>query len=130
MVYMPGEGKSVSVGSVSITCKAGSLDTNGAWTLIEYTAPPHFSGPRPNRHKQMLAGFYILSGTLTIQLEERLVKAPAGSFVLVPPGIVHTFSNEEVVAATFLLFISPAGSKQELTTWITSPPGSGVGTAA
>lgn len=122
LVYMPGEGKSVSTRGVSITFKAVSADTNGAWTLVECTAPPHFSGSHSHRHEQMLAGFYVLSGTLTIQLEERLVKAPAGSFLLVPPGVAHKFSNEEVVPATFLIFISPTGSEQELATWITSLP--------
>jgi len=125
LVYMPGQGKSVSIGGVSMTYKAVSADTNGAWTLIEYTAPPHFGGPSSHRQEQMFVGFYILSGTLTIHLEERLVTAPAGSFLLVPPGVVHKFSNEEVVPATFLIFISPAGSEQDLATWITSPPGSG-----
>ncbi|MBE7556015.1 MAG: cupin domain-containing protein [Anaerolineales bacterium] len=125
LVYMPGEGKSVPTRDVSMTYKAVRADTNGAWMLVEYTAPPHFAGPPSHRHEQMLAGFYILSGTLTIQLEERLVKAPAGSFLLVPPGVVHKFSNEEVVPATFLIFISPAGTEQELATWITPPPESG-----
>ncbi len=123
IMYMPGAGQSVSARGVSITYKAVGADTNGAWTLVEYTAPPRFPGPHPRRHEQILAAFYILSGTLTIQLEERLVKAPAGSFVLVPAGIVHKFSNEEVVPATFLIFVSPAGLEQELVNWLTSPPG-------
>lgn len=109
LVFMPGEGKSVSVRGVSMTCKAAGADTNGAWALIEYTAPPRFSEPHLHRCEQAQAGFYILSGTLVIQMGERLVKAPAGSFVLVPAGVNHKFSNEEVVPATFLIIVSPAG---------------------
>jgi mannose-6-phosphate isomerase-like protein (cupin superfamily) len=112
LVFMPGEGKSISVRGVSMTYKAAGADTNGAWTLIEYTAPPRFSAPHLHRHEQAQTGFYILSGTLAIQMEKRLFKAPAGSFVLVPPGVAHKFSNKEVVPVTFLIIVSPAGLEQ------------------
>ena len=56
-----------------------------------------------------MEAFYVLSGTLTLQLEERVVKSPAGSFALIPPGTVHTFSNQEDVPVTFLTLLSPGG---------------------
>jgi len=119
LVYMPGGGKSVSVRGVSMTCKAVSADTNGAWMLLECTVPPRFSRPHLQWHEQAQTGFYILSGTLAIQMEERLVKAPAGSFVLVPPGVAHKFSNKEVVPATFLIIVSPAGLEQHFEKLVT-----------
>lgn len=106
---MPGEGKSVSVAGEVISFKATSEDTAGAWALLEFNVPPHFAGPPLHWHKKEVEGFYILSGTITLQLEGRVVKAPAGSFALVPPGAVHTFSNQEDVPATFLSVLSPGG---------------------
>lgn len=126
-VYLPGEGRSVTVAGETITFKAVSEDTNGAWSLIEFNVPAHFAGPPLHWHKKEHEGFYILSGTITLQVEERIVKAPAGSFALVPPGVVHTFSNKEDVPATFLTLVSPGGlegffgelaaSMQKETTW-------------
>ena len=105
----PGEGKTISVTGVSVSFKAVSENTDGAWTLIEYTAPPRFSGPPPHWHKVMVEGFYVLEGTLTICLDERTVKGGPGSFFLVQTGVVHTFSNAEEAPCKFLVFISPAG---------------------
>ncbi|MBI1877931.1 MAG: cupin domain-containing protein [Chloroflexi bacterium] len=126
-VYLPGEGKAVSVAGEVITFKAVSEDTNGAFALLEFNVPPHFAGPPLHWHKKEYEGFYILSGTITLQLEERIVKAPAGSFALMSPGVVHTFSNKEDVPATFLALVSPGGleglfeelaaSMQQETTW-------------
>jgi mannose-6-phosphate isomerase-like protein (cupin superfamily) len=108
-VYLPGEGKAVSIAGETVTCKAVSEDTNGEWALLEFNVPPHFAGPPLHWHKKETEGFYILSGTATLQIEERIVKAPAGSFALIPPGVVHTFSNQEDVPTTFLAFLSPGG---------------------
>ena len=96
-VYLPGEGETLTVAGESITFKASSEDTQGAWALIEFHVPPHFAGPPLHWHKIEHEAFYVLSGTVTLQIEERVVKAPAGSFALVPPGVVHTFSNKEDV---------------------------------
>ncbi len=106
---MPGEDKSVLVAGEVISFKATSEDIAGAWALLEFNVPPHFAGPPLHWHKKEVEGFYILSGTITLQLEGRVVKAPAGSFALVPPGAVHTFSNQEDVPATFLSVLSPGG---------------------
>ena len=109
IIYLPGEGKTLAVAGETIGIKAVSEDTNGAWTLLEFDVPSYFAGPPLHWHKLETEGFYILSGTITLQIEERIVKAPAGSFALVPPGIVHTFSNEEDVPASFLSILSPGG---------------------
>lgn len=108
-VYLPGEGKTITVAGEAITFKAVSEETNGAWTLMEFSVPPHFAGPPPHWHKKELEAFYVLSGVLTLQLEERTTQSPAGSFALVPPGVVHTFANQEDEPVTFLSLLSPGG---------------------
>jgi quercetin dioxygenase-like cupin family protein len=109
IVHMPDEGTRITMRGAAITLKAVSDDTGGAWSLMEYTAPPHFAGPPPHWHNETLEGFYILSGTVTFQVDAQTIIAPAGSFVLVPPGVIHTFANQEDVPATFLTVVSPGG---------------------
>jgi oxalate decarboxylase/phosphoglucose isomerase-like protein (cupin superfamily) len=53
--------------------------------------------------------FYVLDGTLTVLLGDRNVAAGAGTFVCVPPGLVHTFANASDQPVRFLNFNIPAG---------------------
>ncbi len=108
-VYLPGEGKTISVAGESITFKVTGKDTNGAWTLMEFVVPPHFSGPPPHWHQKETEGFYVLSGTLTVQIEAQTVSAPAGAFALIPPGVLHTFANHADEPVIFLSILSPSG---------------------
>jgi uncharacterized cupin superfamily protein len=53
--------------------------------------------------------FYVLDGTLTIRLGNEMLELEPGSFVCVPPGVVHTFSNTSDAPARILNFNTPAG---------------------
>lgn len=110
-VQMPGEGRTIQVGEITIVFKADSTDTQGVWSLAEYTVPPGNSGPPPHCHEAELQAFYVLSGTVTFYLGKRTIRLPAGSFVLVPPSVAHTLRNEDVVPATVLLLASPGGAE-------------------
>jgi hypothetical protein len=50
-----------------------------------------------------------LEGTLTLRLGDRTIDAGPGSFVCVPPGVVHTFRNDGDRPVRFLNFNTPAG---------------------
>ncbi len=53
--------------------------------------------------------FYVLEGVLTMRLGEETHEVQAGSFVCVPPGTVHTFSNPNASPVRFLNMNTPAG---------------------
>jgi mannose-6-phosphate isomerase-like protein (cupin superfamily) len=53
--------------------------------------------------------FFVLEGTLTMQLGEETLDFFAGSFVLVPPGTAHTFSNRTDQPVRLLKMDAPAG---------------------
>jgi len=54
---------------------------------------------------------YVLQGELTFRFGDRTETAPAGSFVFVPPGVVHEFGNAGNAPARFLEFFVPGGSE-------------------
>jgi mannose-6-phosphate isomerase-like protein (cupin superfamily) len=112
VVHAPGEGDAISIAGATIDVKVGAPGTNGQFGFIEYTAPSGF--PRPPAHVlfEMIEAFYVLEGELTMQLEDETVAAPAGSFVLVPPGVRHRFSNPGGTPARFLTFFTPGGFEQ------------------
>lgn len=114
IVYQPGEGQRITIADLRIAVKAAGAETGGAWALLEYTVPPHFAGAPPHWHRSYGESFYVLSGTVTLQIAERIFQATPGSFVLVAPGQVHRFWNQEAVPATFLSVVAPSGLERFL----------------
>ena len=109
VVHRPGEGERHPVGSSEIVIKAAGEDTAGAFFLSESTIAPGFAGPPPHRHEQLVDMFYVLEGVLTVRLGEETHQLEGGSFVCVPAGVVHTFSNPSDIPVRFLNFNTPAG---------------------
>jgi quercetin dioxygenase-like cupin family protein len=67
-------------------------------------------GPDLHLHRRHTDAFYVLTGALRFALGpegERVVRAPAGTFVSAPPGVAHSFSNEEADDVTWLNVHTP-----------------------
>jgi mannose-6-phosphate isomerase-like protein (cupin superfamily) len=105
----PGEGESIAAGLSTLTLKATTETTGGTLSLSETTIEAGFPGPPPHLHRQLHDMFYVLEGTLTFHLGEETREAPPGTFVCVPPGVVHTFSNPGDRPVRYLNFNTPAG---------------------
>jgi mannose-6-phosphate isomerase-like protein (cupin superfamily) len=109
-VHRPGEGETLGdPATVSVTIKADGEETGGSFYLGESTIQPGFPGPPPHRHERLHDMFYVLDGTLTMLLGDESLELEAGSFVCVPPGVVHTFSNPGDAPVRVLNFNTPAG---------------------
>ena len=109
VVHLPGEGEKIGGPSSSVTIKASGKDTAGSFYLGEGVIAPGFVGPPPHVHEQLHDMFYVLEGTLTVRLGENIMDLAPGSFVCIPPGVVHTFSNRSERPVRFLNFNTPAG---------------------
>ena len=97
------------MGPSEVVIKATGDDTGGSFFLGETVIQPGFKGPPPHRHRELHDMFYVLEGTLTMRLDDRTLSAEAGTFVCVPPGVVHTFSNTSQAPVRFLNFNTPSG---------------------
>lgn len=84
-------------------------DTIGAYSIYDNTIPPGSPGPLPHIHRNHDETFYVLEGELTVRVGTRTITAPAGSFVVIPRGVVHQPSNPGPVPTRVLLIFSPAG---------------------
>ena len=111
-VMVAEEAQPMPMQGATVTSIATSIHTGGAWSLVKYTASPHFSGPPLHWHQHTMEAFYILDGTLAFTLGERTITASVGAFILVPPGVVHTFFNPTAASATYLVWFSPGGHEQ------------------
>ncbi len=104
----PGEGETITERperTIRILLAHELLDAT--WTRYEAGE----RGPDPHVHRRHTDAFYVLEGELVFGLgpEVEPVRAPAGTFVAVPPDVIHTFRNESPDRACFLNLHSPSG---------------------
>lgn len=85
-----------------------------AIAIIDNTVPAGFPGPVKHRHATMTDLFYVLEGTLTLDIDGEQHHLGAGGFASVPPGVVHTFSNPGEHPVRFLNIYQPSGNEQYL----------------
>lgn len=58
--------------------------------------------------------FYIVEGELVFEVEGEEIVAGPGTFVLVPPGVEHTFANRTDAEVKVLNIHAPAGFDKRL----------------
>jgi quercetin dioxygenase-like cupin family protein len=86
--------------------KVGAAQTHGAYSVFESMLPPGLPGPAPHVHTAEGA-WYVIQGTLKFVVDADEFIAEAGSFVLVPRGVRHSFSNVGNEPAKHLTIFSP-----------------------
>jgi mannose-6-phosphate isomerase-like protein (cupin superfamily) len=110
LILGPGEGERHAAGANSeILIKATSDDTAASLFLSETTIEPGFPGPPLHRHDRLHDMFYVLEGVLTVRVGDETREIGPGTFVCVPPGVTHTFSNPSAHPVRFLNFNTPGG---------------------
>ena len=109
IVRLPGEGETISLFGDSYTIKAAGGETGNALSVIEAELAPHSSGTPLHVNTREDENYYVLEGTLTFRLGDSTVEAPAGSFVHIPKGIVHTHWNGTDETVRLLGVPAPAG---------------------
>ena len=108
IVLRPGEGRAVDLFGTKLTVKAAEAETGRAYSLIETAVDPGGFGPLPHRHLDREESFFVLEGDIDFRVDDDTVRASAGGFLLVPRGVVHTFSNAGTAAGRLLLIHSPS----------------------
>ena len=110
VVLAPDGGKALWMVGGLYVIKASGEDTGGSYSIIERTvAPRPHGGAPPHIHHAEEESFYVLEGSLTIHVGDRIIDATPGSFVLVPRGTVHAHYNHASTPAKTLEIFSPAG---------------------
>ena len=102
-IVRPGEGSRVRNVEFLATTRATPRFTLG---IIDFAAGRELEA---HTHADEDDAFYILEGELTFVLDGEDVAAPAGTFVLVPPGVEHGFRNDTDAAVRILNVHAPAG---------------------
>lgn len=88
--------------------------SGGGFSLIRYTAPPQFVAGPPHRHAVTAEAFHVLSGTLTVELDDVTLVLEEGESVALAPGAVHAFRNDSARPVTMLVIAAPPGLERFL----------------
>jgi quercetin dioxygenase-like cupin family protein len=107
VLLAPGEGEVVNDDpnhTVRILFSHELLDVT--WSHLGPSEP----GAAPHVHREHTDSFYVLEGELAFRLGPDLqrISAPAGTFVAVPPNVVHSFDAGRE-GTTVLNFHAPSG---------------------
>ncbi len=108
-IVPPGGGEQLTVrGGSTLEFKAIAATTGGAFSLHERQVPAGGRRPPAHVHPDRTEAFWVLDGAAEFELDGELVTAVAGSFVLVPGGVAHTFGATAAGPAHLLVLHAPA----------------------
>jgi quercetin dioxygenase-like cupin family protein len=102
-----GAGELIDLGPIRIRILEDGRGTDHRLGLGEITIAAHTAGPPQHRHARHDEGFYVVSGTARFTVGDVTHDAPAGTFVMVPPGDPHTFANHYDATAVLLNTFTP-----------------------
>ena len=91
-----------------ITFLITSAETGGAFFMAEACVAPG-GGPPLHVHSREEESFYLLQGTLALQVGSKALNASVGDFIHIPRGTVHSFKNVGQETAKLLVVATPGG---------------------
>lgn len=109
-VILPGEGDVFDFGEVRGHWKIEGADTGERFAVAQLPdIPPGQLGAPLHRHRNEDEYSYVLEGTLSILVGDKVVTAEPGTWVFKPRGQWHTFWNAGDTPCHLLEIVSPAG---------------------
>jgi len=92
-----------------LTYIATGEQTDGHYFQCSASIPPGDPGPPPHRHATESERFYVVSGRLSLVVEDAEHLLEAGDTFSVKPGETHTWSNKSTEVAELIITFSPSG---------------------
>lgn len=87
--------------------KATAADTAGLMTIVEITEPPGSQAPLHVHHREDEA-FWILEGSVTIEVGDTTIECGAGDYAFGPRDIPHRYSVGDT-GCRMLFILTPGG---------------------
>jgi mannose-6-phosphate isomerase-like protein (cupin superfamily) len=122
----PGEGRRYACGPhLHALFKADDDETGSRYSVSEWWVEPQRNGADAHSHEANEELFYVLAGTMTFQVGDDVVDAPAGTFLRIPAGVMHGFRNRTDERAGVLNVFIPGGFEgrmPEIVAWYEANP--------
>ena len=104
-----------------IAVRLSSLDTNGAYAIVESIAAPGCATP-VHLHRNEEEHFVILAGSYRIAIGEKIFEVSAGASITLPKGVPHSWRNISCELGRIMVILTPGGFEQCIQTIRNSPP--------
>src|SRR5262245_25783412 len=99
-------------------------DVDGRFDFMEATIT-YLQGPPLHLHHEQDDTFFVIEGTLTVQVGDELFELNAGDLVCAPKGVPHTFANVGKGPERVINIMQTRGSERGLEDDAPLPGGSG-----
>ena len=100
-----GEGRSFALMGSVITFKYQPADNGGALLAFEHGCPPGLGVPAHSERNH--EAFWVLEGTLEVEVEGEAGRLGAGDFLSLPPGVLHSLHNPGPGPVRVLTMVTP-----------------------
>jgi quercetin dioxygenase-like cupin family protein len=110
-ILEPNKGKHIAIVGDINTILVSKEDTGGTYSFIEAKVFPG-GGPIPHIQTREHEGFYVVEGQIIFNVDGQRIEAKPGTFVNIPPDVLHSFKNETNENAKMIIVLSPAGLEQ------------------
>jgi quercetin dioxygenase-like cupin family protein len=107
----PGDGKTVMLYGVRFNYKVVTADSGGGLAMMEVEIPAG-TLVKPHNHTREDEYSLIMAGTVGVRVGDRVLEAPAGSYLVKPRGTPHAMWNAKDEPAKVLEILSPAGLEE------------------
>jgi mannose-6-phosphate isomerase-like protein (cupin superfamily) len=110
LIRDPDGGETLSLHGTKIRILSTAVESVGASTFEFLAVPGWDTGS--HLHATIEEQFFVLEGAMEIRAGDDLVVAHPGTFVNIPPGVVHAFANRGNALARMLLVTTPPGHER------------------
>ena len=87
--------------------KATAADTGGLFSIVEVTNGPNYEAPLHVHHREDEA-FWIIEGTVTLEVGATTIEAAAGDYAFGPRGLPHKY-KVGAQGCRMLFILTPGG---------------------
>jgi mannose-6-phosphate isomerase-like protein (cupin superfamily) len=112
-IVAPEQGRVYSMGRMRAVFKADLDETANNYSVSEWWLEPRTHGPHQHFHDDDHV-YYVLEGTLDVQIGDDWSKASKGAYILIPGGTPHSFENRSSGRAGFISFTAPGGFEERM----------------
>jgi mannose-6-phosphate isomerase-like protein (cupin superfamily) len=118
-----GEGKkTIMLGPDPWSFRIIGAEIDGHFDFIEATIT-YLQGPPLHLHHEQDDTFFVIEGTLTVQVGDELFDLHAGDLVCAPKGVSHTFANVAKEPVRVINIMTPGGFDRVMEEYASLPAG-------